>query len=215
MDRLKIYVFGYSHCGTTILRKVIGDHSLVDEVTWEIFYPPEFKKKPHIVFKAGGIPGEVHKDCKRVMIMKNPWDVFGSLAKRKGDEFSGAFGQLLQRYVGHLQYFDLETDDYKVRYEDLFDGGLEGVFDYLGLDYEGPTLRKSAHELPPGADPNKASQEAMNTYRLRTAQINGPFEDMTGRSAPYLEGYYARHFNCYPIIKAVYGDFEHLGDRGR
>lgn len=212
---MKIYIFGYSHCGTTILRKVIGDHSLVDEITWEDYRPPIYKDKPHIVFKAGALPLEIHNDCKRVMIMKNPWDVFGSMLYRFGEEFDSKFGKLLQRYANYLKYFKKETGDFKVRYEDLFWGGLHDVFKYLDLKYEGPKDRESEHRFKPGVDLIRQDLATIKNYELRTKQINSPFTDMTGKSAVRLPKRYSDDFVLHPIIKEVYGEFEYLGNRGR
>jgi len=210
---MKIYIFGYSHSGTTILRKVIGDHSLVDEVRHETHIPPEYKEKEHIVFKSGGLPTEIQRDCKRVMIMKNPWDVMGSMAKRFGPDFTNKHASLLQRYVNHMVYFRRATEDYKVRYEDLFNGGLEGVFNYLGLEYEGPSRRESTQDFPPGTDVSKQQKSTVDTYARRTKQINLPFQNMTGQSAIYLTKECLAKIQSNKTIKSAYHDYEYLSQK--
>jgi len=211
---MKIYVFGYSHSGTTILRKLIGDHSLVDELTYETIYPPPCAEGRHIVFKSGAIPTDIHDGCKQVMIMKNPWDVMGSLCLRFGESnFSGMFLKQLQRYSKHLEYFVTNNKGYKLRYEYLTKGGIEGVFEYLRLEYEGPKDRKSSHDFPPGTDIDIQEDHTVKNNIKRAEQINKPLTDMTGNSAKHLPKEYLDSFKLFPIIDEVYGEFEHLGNR--
>ena len=207
---MKIFVFGYMHSGTTILRKVIGDHSQVDEVTHETQEVPEYKEAPHIVFKHCSLPTQAHLHCKRIMIMKNPWDVMGSLYLRLGVNMQGRWEQFLDRYLDQLSYFTQSTSDYKVRYEDLFTGGLRGVFKYLHLPYEGPKDRKSAMAFPPGCVVQDQDAGIVEFYAKRTAQINSGFVDMTGNSAPHVQGPCLDAINSNPLIAEIYHDFKHL-----
>lgn len=210
---MKIFVFGWAHCGTTILRKIIGDHSEVDEVTHEQFSPPEYGDKPHIVFKYPDLPTRVHRWCKRVMIMRNPWDVFGGHYMRLGPKIFGAkFDKALQAYLNHLRYFEDSTPDFKFRYEDIWTKDmLPKVFMYVGLSYEG--VKQDRQSELTNRDPGNFLLDALASYR--TKQINAPFKDRTGISAVHLPREYSAEFLNHAVIKREYGDFEYLGNRGR
>ena len=202
---MKIYVCGFSHCGSTILRKVIGDHSLVDEVTYETSDPPEFKAAPHIVFKSGGLPEDKHKDCKVIVIIKNPWDVLGSMHRRFKERDDGRLVRAFHTYMEYLDYFRMPLPAHKVRYEDLFSGGLERVFDYLGLEYEGPKDRKSEFSLLEGQ-----SDDLKGLAAYRTKQINTPFRNMTGNSARYLPRGLSKDISEHKTIRSAYNDYLYL-----
>jgi hypothetical protein len=208
---MKIFVFGYMHSGTTILRKVIGDHSQVDEIDYETAEVPEYRQAKHIVFKHCALPTEAHLHCKRVMIARNPWDVMGSLYLRLGDNMQNRWEQFLTRYLDQLSYFKQSTSDYKVRYEDLFTGGgLRGVFKYLHLKYEGPKDRKSAMAFPPNCNVQDQDHGIREFYAKRTAQINSGFVNMTGNSAPHVGRECLAAINSNPLIAEIYHDYKHL-----
>lgn len=213
MDRMKIYVFGFGHSGTTILRKIIGDHSLVDEVTYETHEVPDYIIRPHIVFKFSGLPDSRHIDCKRIMIIKNPWDVMGSIKKRYGPaDFPSKIWKVFYAYINWIEYFTKDTDDYKVRYEDLFKAGaIESIFEYLGLEYEGVKNRRSEFTFYPGS-PLFCDKKFIALAKLRTKQINQPFQNMTGQSAIYITNEIKRMINSSQIIKDLYEDYEHLSE---
>lgn len=191
---MKIYVYGFPHCGTTILRKIIGDHSQITEYFDEIPLPPE--SKGNIVFKHPSLPSIEHKDCKRIMIMKNPYDVFGSFYRRFGDKYLTTKFHTLDSYCFMLQHFKT-TKDYTVKYEDLFKMAQDGTFyeikrifeEYLAITYEGIKTRKTQigykWDHIPETEPSNQSEGTFHAH-YRNWQINQPFQNMTGRSAKFL-----------------------------
>ena len=181
---MRIYIYGFAHSGTTILRRLIGDHSLIHDYVKEIETPPE---RDNVVFKCPILPNEVQKNCKRIMIMKNPYDIFGSFFLRFGPEYLTTPLHTIADYEEFVRHY-YATGDIKIKYEHLNKESLPLVFDLLGLEYEGESDRDAligeGVETPEECPPDQKEGENHGLYRQW--QINQPFENMTGRSAPYL-----------------------------
>ena len=185
---MKIFVYGFPHSGTTILRKLIGNHPLVGEFYNETGEPPN-SKFPHTVFKAPILPDLRQKDCKRVMIIKNPYDVFGSLYQRLGDRCLMTPRHTISEYEDHVMHFQT-TRDIKIRYEELFEEEkLKALFNQLGLSYQEPIERESyIGDKWKNIPEEKPELQTEGSYHAlyRTWQINQPLENMTGHSAIWL-----------------------------
>jgi hypothetical protein len=209
----KIFVYGYRHTGTTILRKIIGSHSMIYDYIDETLFPPGLDAES-VVFKHPSLPTHLQDDCKRVMIMKNPWDVFGSLRMRYGDFTYEAAVNTLRSYGVFIEHF-LVTTDLKVKYEDLFTAGvIEGLFESLGFEYEGekdePAYISSRHmDIPDKPPPTQ--REGDDHARWRTWQINQPLRDMTGESAVHLEGWVKDMIDNDKFISRLYDSSSYPG----
>ena len=214
MDRLKIYVFGFAHSGTTILKKIIGDHSKVYEVMGEVWQPPAFSLLPHLVFKCPILPEkDTHMHCKKIMIMKNPYDIFGGYRLRYGDDYLSIKEHKLGDYMTFVRYFLHHTDDYKIRYEDLFNPGeIEKMFSWIGLEYEGIKNRNvyCARGIRIPNERPESQSEGANHGKYRTWQINQPFRNMTGESAKHLPKDVANYLKNHITIQDLYSDYEYL-----
>ena len=181
---MKIFVYGFAHSGTTILRKLIGDHSQIYDYVDEVSDPPEMDD---VVFKCPILPDERQNGCRRIMIIKNPYDIFGGFFLRFGDEYLNIPGHTIGDYENHVRHF-LGTNDLRIKYEHLNEYSLPVLFDNLGLKYEGIKQRdaligegwQTPEECP-------ASQtEGPDHGYYRQWQINQPFRNMTGESQKYL-----------------------------
>ena len=208
MDRMKIFVFGFAHSGTSILKKIIGDHSKVYEVIREVYVPPPYSLLPHLVFKYPLLPEKhTHRNCKKIMIIKNPYDIFGGYYLRYGKDYLKIKEHKIGDYMAFVRYFLQETDDYKIKYEDLFKSGeIEKIFKWIGLEYEGAKTR-NAYCFPGIPIPEKMpkkQREGIEHGLYRTWQINQPLRDMTGESAKYLPKDIERYLRNHPTIKSLY-----------
>jgi hypothetical protein len=201
-----IFVYGFPHSGTTILRKIIGDHHLVREHYNETGDPPS-KGTPHVVFKCPILPDLRQKDCKRVMIIKNPYDIFGSLYQRLGDKYLSTPRHSIQEYEYHVMHF-LTTRDVKIRYEELFEEEKRmRLFEQLGLSYA-PIIERETYigdnwKEVPEAEPTYQTEGSYHAL-YRTWQINQPFENMTGHSAAYLPIAGRKKIEASKIIQQLY-----------
>lgn len=207
MSYLKIFVYGFAHSGTTILRKIIGDHSLIYDYLDETELPPDVGPQ-HCVFKCPILPDIRQKDCKRIMIMKNPYDIFGSFYLRFGPEYLTTKGHTIYDYEDYLRHFTT-TRDFTIRYEDLFDEqNLIRMFNYIGLEYEGIKQREAfiGYKFLEIPEKKPASQEEGPAHGdYRQWQINQPFKNMTGQSAPFLPDPARYILDNNKLIQSVYG----------
>ena len=203
---MKIFIYGFPHSGTTILRKIIGNHSLVSEFYNETGDPPD-KGNPHVVFKCPILPDLRQKDCKRVMIIKNPYDIFGSLYQRLGDRVLMTPRHSISDYEDHVMHF-LTTKDIKIQYEELFEEEkLQRLFERIGLSYQPPIERESYigdkwKDIPE----EKPVEQTEGSYHAlyRSWQINQPLENMTGHSAVWLPLAIRKMIESSKIIQSLY-----------
>jgi hypothetical protein len=198
-----IMVYGFPHSGTTILRKLIGEHSHVYDFLNEVEDPPI--SKGNLVFKIPMLPDDRHAECKRIMIMKNPYDIYGSFYLRFGEKYLTYPGRTIGNYEQFVRHF-LTTKDFTVKYEELA-SRLPEVFEYLGLEYEGIKNLTSyisyKHKYIPEEKPTLQTEGDDHAY-YRQWQINQPFTDMTGQSAKHLPEFGRELINKSEIIKQLY-----------
>lgn len=203
---MKIFVYGFPHSGTTILRKIIGDHHLVLDYHTETGEPPS-RGNPHVVFKCPILPDLRQKDCKRVMIIKNPYDIFGSLFMRLGERYLITPRHTIQDYEDHVMHFQT-TRDVKIQYEHLFEEEKrKALFEQLGLSYQ-PVLEREAYignkwkNIPEEEPPQQTEGSYHALYR--TWQINQPLQNMTGQSAIFLPEAGRKKIEASKIIQSLY-----------
>ena len=164
----KILITGFPHCGTTVLRALVGNCKNVYDQDREFSEPQNYRpdmpfdfyvwKHPflHTEFRNFGFkhkPNTNFKDTIIIPIIRNPWNVFTSLHIRGSK--SGAFsvlddkqGHSIPYYVNtaHRIYEVMENpieDVYPIRYEDMFDNNfakLKTIFDSIGLEYDDSTF---------------------------------------------------------------------------
>lgn len=199
-----IFIYGFPHSGTTILRKIIGEHPLVEDYLDEQSIPPP-NDTGNLVYKMPILADHSHVDCKRIMIMKNPYDIFGSFYLRFGDEYLSYPGRMVSDYERFVEHF-LITEDFTVKYEELGDR-LPEIFDYLGLEFQGVKNKNgyisSRHKWIPREKPTHQVDGPDHAY-YRQWQINQPFRDMTGESAKFLPQHCRGILDNSEIIKKLY-----------
>lgn len=228
-DINKIMILGFPHSGTTVLRAKMGDCRNAMELLTEfnridsIFAGNHRSLKvigktvtptKHPLYKSNFndrniiVPYLNNKYCfdyKCVLMIKNPYQIFGSISKRFGGkipedktfsfEYYEKFANLWLKY--HRKNEEQVTC---IKYEDMFKNDFEilkNLFNKLGLDYSNEifTRKKSDYSIE-GTAPGQASklknadpQQHPIFYRIN--QMNGEFKDMSNPQA---------HKNIHPEI---------------
>jgi hypothetical protein len=202
----KILITGFPHCGTTILRALVGNCKNVQDESKEfadpINYNPNGKhpfyvwKHPflHTEFRNFGFqhkPNTKFNDTIVIPIIRNPWNVFTSLHKRsiKNGDFSvldDRQGHSIPYYLNaaHRIYEAMETpidDVYPIRYEDMFDNNFEklkNIFDCIGLEYDDTTFDNSEKKFKHNQTTYTENYDNIYDNGYRTWQINQPLQNM-------------------------------------
>lgn len=197
----KILVIGFPHSGTTILRKLIGNSSNVYDVSRESFLTPNIDvKEDNIVIKLphmNGVPDNFymrsHIDYKIVMLIKNPYDVFGSLTKRYDTSIPKRYN--LNTWIKYSKYFynlkkNIPSNIFMLRYEDMFENNykkIKEIFKFLNLLYSEEEIIFNNRDCFI-VDNNIPKKRPLPTEHgaFRTWQINQKFENRVGDSCKAL-----------------------------
>ncbi len=184
----KIIVFGHPHCGTTILRSIIGHCPNAKDVPQEKVSIRDDQLSEHHRFTVIKFPYMIqpwhYKDYVKIIILRNPLYVYSSLNKRFN--FNPELHHQVPDYLNALKYFDRvvlgSNNTYRITYEDLFPDNhksLKRIFDLIGLQYADETFDNSkfVNRCIGGV-----TQDNRNHSKLREAQINKPFLNMNDPS---------------------------------
>ena len=205
----KIIINGFPHTGTTILRRIIGDHPNVYDWEQEIYdvEPGEiFKGMTHVVCKFVGLPIQIYPyDVTRIWLIKNPWDVFGSIYRRLGTSWKTAPGYQIKDYLHFIERWLIERVaffDMTIKYEDYFKEPkyLEWIWDRCDLSYTKGIAHRAAGMGSRAPIPDQEPPRHMS-MDFRTWQINQPIEDKTYQSAPHCPFEILRVLGDFPIIQ--------------
>jgi len=155
----KIIIFGFPHCGTTILRSIIGHieevYEIIDEISSindEIINkidPKLLENKKYILCKFPYTSTEFFKDEKyndyiKIFILRNPAFVFSSLNERYNNKLPDYF---IDNYLNSLSYYvannnndnqNVSNNLYIIKYEALFYQNylnLKRIFHSIGFNY--------------------------------------------------------------------------------
>jgi hypothetical protein len=199
----KIVVMGFPHCGTTILRKLIGNSPEVHDIQHETTHMPNIdvtEENAIIKFTCADIDSSLgsYTDFKVVAIIKSPFDVFGSMNRRFNDQNPENHTILdWDKYAkSFIKYTEKPVDNvHTVRYEDLFTNSYEqvqNIYKFLGLQFNEDiiTTKRDVYISPTCVDiPLEQPQgytEGVQHGQYRTWQTNQPFKNKTGESRKYL-----------------------------
>ena len=221
-----IFVLGYPHSGTSIVRHLIGSHPDVGEPIREALpswvEPDEFPDKEFVVTKsAPADPKFLPLGDVNVLVIRDPRDSLASLRLR-GPE-SRAFAGDLERWCawalewkreanrvppGRFPYRRRGGNVVPVKYEDLFvPGNLAHLIRLVGLP-ECPDLLDHMRETKtpinfnhvPTDEPPRGRHEAFRSW-----QINQPFENMSGQNRGALSKEEISLIGKTKAFQAVYG----------
>jgi hypothetical protein len=203
----KVFVTGFPHSGTTILRGIIGKCDSVFDQHKEFGDPSNYNpnspydffvwKHPFLptVFRNNGYsvkPNSNFSDTIIIQIIRNPWYTFTSLYKRslEFNEFSifdNKNGHSLSYWENSAQRFlEAEENKYKdvyvIKYEDMFDNDfqkLKSIFESIGLKYSDAIFQNNKIIKHNNSEYIEDYDKTGDVGELyRTWQINQPFQNM-------------------------------------
>lgn len=179
---MNILVFGHPHCGTTILRTIIGRCDGVVEITTETPIVPAktlgeiaVTKWPYCEDRI--LNGNAWKNYKKVMILRNPLYTFSSLNRRFGRNKNSSHDYFAFRRAAEV--FHQKKDGLiTIRYEDIFTDGyskLRSLLDELGLSYTDRVLLPNGNGRNNFGGPVPRHKPKMREHSAyRTWQVNQP-----------------------------------------
>ncbi len=201
----KIIIFGFPHCGTTILRAIIGHIPEVYEIIGEtnkinINESEILKKNPEkkyilckFPFTNNNFYTEKYNDYIKIFILRNPLYVFSSINRRFVNK-KPINGHSMNEYKNTCKLFidnqnNKDDNSYFIKYEDLFNNNyqkLKDIFDKIGFNYTDDIFDNSkhtncSHELIRNLSSELQQSIKNKTYSdkeheyFRNMQINQPF----------------------------------------
>lgn len=213
---MKILVTGFNHSGTSILRKIIGNHKDIADIWLEVSknhilynkYPEKF-----VVMKAPNLNRFILAACRNlknikvIAIVRDPRDCFVSLEQRYGGRYP--FATLKSEWIECVKN-SLEVSawphGYLVRYEDLFKNNYEEIkkiFEFIGLNYYEEIVTKNTERQAPiwgNAVPEKEPPRTEQPL-FRSYQIHQPFKQHSGSYMKSLSSEKLKLFNDREIKK--------------
>jgi hypothetical protein len=186
----KILICGYSHCGTSILKSIIGHIEEVEEIINECAHINEchYKStnKKYIICKSTHATSkffDIESNIK-IFIIRNPLFVFSSLNKRYGHYKLSEYHSI-QNYIDIVKMFikyknNPEKNIYTIKYEDLFPNNYEEmkkIFNNIGFQYDESIFDncKYTNAIINGVKLVDNKPDDINDEVYRTWQINQPF----------------------------------------
>ena len=206
----KILVTGFPHCGTTILRKIIGNHPKILDIEKEsrtinsgdirrakqLGLSGVVIKEPFLLRLGKNVHqiGAKYHDYKIIMIIRNPADITASMNMRFNNDIPNHHNfdkwELYARaYLNHRSNFA-----FHVKYEELFENDyakIKEIFEWLGLEWTDDVIHTNEQRVikhnrgvvtRPGVVPPRNHSD-----NFRTWQINQKIEPMIGVNADKLD----------------------------
>ena len=184
----KILICGFPHCGTSILKSIIGHIEDVDEIYNETNVINKNSNKKFILGKCPDTKdsffGEKYKDYIKIFIIRNPLFVFSSLNKRFNYRIPNHIN--FTRYVNILKKFikyktEPEKNIYTITYEDLFKNNyyeFKKILNAIGFKYEDSIFDNNQYTniIITGTKLVNHRPKNTNHESYRTWQINQPFK---------------------------------------
>ena len=142
----KILICGFPHCGTSILKSIIGHVKDVEEIYQESCVINKVSNKKFILckwpFTQSNFFSENYKDYIKIFITRNPLFVFSSLNKRFNYKIPNNHN--FNQYINNLKEFikyknNPEKNIYTIKYEDLFKNEyheFKNILNNIGIQYE-------------------------------------------------------------------------------
>ena len=187
----KIIIFGFPHCGTTILKSIIGHIDEVQEIIPECSFIEEKITKKFAVCKTPFTRGHFFsspswKDYHKIFIIRNPFYVFSSLNKRHNfnidkDHSIENYNETIKMFQ-YFKYIHKIPNTYLIRYEDIFNNDyqeLKNILNCIGLNYTDKIFDNSKYENIVDINYKNITIEKepdnKEHGKYRTWQVNQPF----------------------------------------
>lgn len=183
----KVLICGFPHCGTSILKKVIGHIPDVEEIVLEASVINKKSNKQFILckwpFTFDKYFEKSYEDYIKILIIRNPLFVFSSLNKRfikngiPSDHSIEAYINTIKKFI---KYRNSQNNIYTIRYEDIFDNNnqeLRIVLDDIGMKYENNIFNNTEYinKIDPKCKVPSEKPTDVDHTNYRTWQVNQPF----------------------------------------
>lgn len=232
MSCKKVIIFGFPHCGTSILKSIIGHIEEVYEIIDETHYvdnktfddiKSKYKyiliKYPHIIFPNDlDIFGKDYADYIKIFIIRNPLFVFSSLNKRTKNKIPLEWNHNISNYSEVALKFDYyrknKTNNmYLIRYEDLFEKTyFKDLLNSIGFKYTDAIFdnKKYNNNISSKLINTIISQKPLNIEhtKYRTWQINQEFKNKNDISKLDLNKEQINEIISDSNIQRVYPDIK-------
>lgn len=193
----KIMIIGFPHCGTSILKSIIGHIEDVEEIFLETDKINRYSTKKYILCKTPWVKpnffGKEYKDYIKIFIIRNPLFVYSSINRRYNNNIPDKRGRGplntcldISNYIETLKYFikfknNISMDVYTIIYEDMFANNfqqLKDIFDSIGFQYNDNIFDNSCYKNSIGYNYNNLQNPPPATQheKYRTYQINQKFK---------------------------------------
>ena len=218
-DKSKIIITGFPHCGTTILKSIIGHIDEINEITTETpFISKEMiipNKKiliKHPWIKVNYFSEKTiledfyYNDFNIIFIIRNPYCVFSSINNRFNNQILEN-GYSIEEYLKTLTLFDYYKNNPKnniftILYEDLFNNDYyicKKILEKLNLKFNNNIFDNEKYKNENIGDINQKK----NDY-LRNQQINTKFENKNNYSNLNLTLLQIEQLSSHPIVQKYY-----------
>tara|TARA_R110002020_G_scaffold94777_1_gene227754 strand:+ start:512 stop:1141 length:630 start_codon:yes stop_codon:yes gene_type:complete len=186
----KILICGFPHCGTSILKSIIGHIPDVEEIYSETKTIDKESDKPFILCKYPFTLDEFFKeeydDYIKIFILRNPYYVFTSLNLRFNESIPAnhsikLYEETYNRFQ-KLREYPLKSV-YTIKYDELFLNNyskLKEILDDIGLIYDDTIFDNNRYinTICPGVKIETSQPRNVDHNSFRTYQINQPFKNM-------------------------------------
>jgi len=217
----KIIVFGFPHCGTSILKSIIGHINDVEEIYNECNSINHTTNKKYILCKSPYTKDifftDQYKDYIKIFIIRNPLWVFSSLNKRFSYTIPNNIN--IDNYINTIKKFIYYKKNnlqnlYLIRYEDMFNDNykeLKYIFSTIGFNYKDTIFNNTNYtnkiitdiDTIPIIKPNNIDHSHYRTY-----QINQPFVNNNDISKIDLSEEQKNQIINNEFIKEIYTTIE-------
>lgn len=182
---MRVLITGFPHCGTTILRKILGHVDTMSECLDEMTIPPPTSTDNTVYkypFYDPVFEQKEYSDWYIILVIRDPRYVFTSIEDRMrkntySSEFRDAhtpvvFERVCVSFIRHATH---PSHIHTIRYEDFFPSSFQRIralLDDIGLPYPDTIFQTETYSTPSHRKPHA---NEMNHAMLRAAQINKPF----------------------------------------
>ena len=197
----RILIFGFWHCGTSILKSIIGHAKEVKEVINEIdrlekhISPYKFLLGKSPLMQEKFFKGD-YKDYQRIFILRNPVWVFSSLNRRFGGDQNIPNDHSIELYERAAKKFihyrdNPEENLHTILYEELFEDNhkkLKEILDKIGINWHNQNIFENKgfkNQIVTGLKghiPKNEPSQLGKHGNFRQWQINQPFKNMNDKS---------------------------------
>ena len=183
----KILIFGFPHCGTTILKSIIGHIENVEEIIDETNVINKETEKKYILakwpFTSYAFFTDRYNEYIKIFIIRNPLFVFSSLNKRYN--YNIPENHSIEEYINTIKFFIKNIINplpniYLIKYEDMFNNNyqeLKNIFDAIGFIYDDKIFDNTKYFNQAHQNVSLLNEKPKNYEHIlyRTWQINQPF----------------------------------------